>query len=148
MGEARLSAGNRGEINSFARRRAMQQGRAVAGLMVVAMFVAMSMVSRPAWAHAALVKSSPASRAELHRSPTRIQLWFNERLEAKFSSFTLTNAKGQPVELGAVTVPSDDPKSLSAEVKPLAPGRYVVKYRVLSTDGHIVENQFSFTVHQ
>jgi copper resistance protein C len=28
----------------------------------------------------------------------------------------------------------------------LAPGRYTVRYRVLSVDGHIVESSFDFTV--
>jgi methionine-rich copper-binding protein CopC len=29
---------------------------------------------------------------------------------------------------------------------PLAPGRYTVRYRVLSVDGHLVEAAFPFTV--
>lgn len=101
-----------------------------------------------AWGHAALVKSVPAQRAVLHQSPSRIQLWFNERLEARYSAFTVTDAAGNTIETGPVAVAAEDPKSLTATVKALAPGRYTVKYRVLSTDGHVVQNQFSFTVKQ
>jgi len=32
---------------------------------------------------------------------------------------------------------------LSVSLRPLAPRRYVVKYRVLSVDGHVVESEFS-----
>ena len=92
--------------------------------------------------------SVPAQRAVLQRAPAKIQLWFNERLEGRYSSFSVLSADGKPVEIGPVEVDSSDPKSLSALVKTLGPGNYVVKYRVLSTDGHVVENQFSFTVRQ
>ena len=42
----------------------------------------------------------------------------------------------------------DDPKQLTATLKVLSAGRYVVKYRVLSVDGHVVQDQFPFTVKQ
>jgi hypothetical protein len=99
-------------------------------------------------AHAYLVRSAPAQRAVLYKSPAKIQLWFNERLEARFSSFALSDADGRPVETGKAEVPTGDSRQLSATVKPLPPGRYVVKYRVLSVDGHIVEDEFPFTIRR
>ncbi|MFM9971132.1 MAG: copper resistance protein CopC [Burkholderiales bacterium] len=105
-------------------------------------------VSADAMAHAALVKSQPAQRALLTRAPVKIQLWFNERLEARYSTFSLLDSGGKLMDIGAVEVAGDDPKSLAATIKSLSPGRYTVKYRVLSTDGHVVENQFYFTVKQ
>jgi copper resistance protein C len=56
------------------------------------------------------------------------------------------NAGGQQVDSGDVQVGPDDPKKLSVGLAALAPGIYTVKYRVLSVDSHIVENQFPFTV--
>ena len=100
------------------------------------------------WAHAALVKSVPAQRAVLYRAPAKIELWFSERLEPRYSSFTLSDAEGKPVETGKTEVGSRDLKLLSAPIKPLAPGRYLIKYRVLSVDCHIVQDQFPFTVKQ
>lgn len=97
-------------------------------------------------AHAYLVKSSPAQRAVLFHAPAKIQLWFNERLEPRYSSLTLSDANGNPVEIGKAEVSADDPKQLTAVLKPLAAGRYVIKYRVLSVDGHVVKDQFPFTV--
>jgi methionine-rich copper-binding protein CopC len=102
----------------------------------------------PARAHASLVKSAPAQRSILYRSPATIQLWFNERLEPRYSSLSLLDPSGKPVETGAPEVGPDDPRRLSATVKELAPGRYTVKYRVLSTDGHVVESQFPFTIRK
>ncbi|OGA04780.1 MAG: hypothetical protein A3H35_09590 [Betaproteobacteria bacterium RIFCSPLOWO2_02_FULL_62_17] len=99
-----------------------------------------------AWAHASLVKSAPAHRAVLHRAPAKVQLWFNERLEPRYSSFSLLDAGAKPVAIGKVAVASDNPKSLTATINALPPGRYAVRFRVLSTDGHMVQNQFTFTV--
>jgi methionine-rich copper-binding protein CopC len=45
-----------------------------------------------------------------------------------------------------VTVGPDDPRKLSVTLPALASGRYVVRYRALSVDGHVVESSFVFTV--
>ena len=90
----------------------------------------------------------PAQRAVLYHAPAKIQLWFNERLEPRYSSLTLSAADGKIVEIGKVEVSADDPKQLTATLKVLSAGRYVVKYRVLSVDGHVVQDQFPFTVKQ
>ena len=100
----------------------------------------------PAWPHAYLVKSAPARRAVLLYAPTRMQLWFNERLEAQFSHLSVWNREGKQVDSGDVQVGPDDLKLLSVGVGPLAPGPYTVKFRVLSVDGHVVEEQFPFTI--
>ena len=57
-----------------------------------------------ALAHAALVRSTPAARATLSRVPARVELWFNERLEPAYSSLSVQNASGLPVDQRDVTV--------------------------------------------
>ncbi len=98
--------------------------------------------------HASLVKSVPARRAQIFKAPAQIQLWFNERLEAGFSSLRVINSSGKRVDLGNVEVSSDDPKRISVGVNPLAPGQYKIGFRVLSVDGHIVEDEFPFTIRE
>ena len=98
------------------------------------------------WAHAYLVKSAPAQRATLYRAPAKIQLWFNERLEPRYSSFTVSSADGNSIETIKSAVDDRDAKQIFAVLKPLPPGRYLVKFRVLSVDGHVVEDQFPFTI--
>ena len=98
------------------------------------------------WAHAYLVKSVPAQRATLYRAPAKIQLWFNERLEPRYSSFTVSESSGNLVETIKGQVDSVDTKLIAATIKALPPGRYLVKFRVLSVDGHVVEDQFPFTI--
>jgi copper resistance protein C len=103
-------------------------------------------VPTSAWPHARLVKSVPASRAVLSQAPAQVQLWFNERLEAHFCQLSVWNAAGHRVESGDIQVDPADPKKLSVGLPALATGLYTVKYRALSVDSHIVENQFTFTV--
>jgi methionine-rich copper-binding protein CopC len=100
----------------------------------------------PLLAHAYLVKSIPAQRAVLYRAPTKIQLWFNERLEPRYSFLSVSEENGEPVEIGGNAVDSNDAKLLAATLKTLPPGRYLIKYRVLSVDGHVVQDQFPFTI--
>ena len=97
-------------------------------------------------AHANLIRSVPANRAVLFQSPPRLQLWFNERLEPRYSSLSLSDSSRRKLNLGNVAVDPKDPKQLSTPIQPLPPGIYVVTYRVLSVDGHVVQDQFSFTV--
>ena len=117
--------------------------KSCAALLII-LLLAPSTVS----AHAYLVKSVPAQRAVLFRAPAKIQLWFNERLEPRYSSFTVSDAEGKTVDIGKAEVNGDDPKQLSASVKTLPAGRYLIKYRVLSVDGHHDIVAFVFEQHR
>jgi len=100
-----------------------------------------------AWAHAALTKSSPGNREVLGKSPASIHLQFNEKVEAKFSTVSIEDAKGQKPALAAPTASPDDAYGLDVAVPSvLSDGRYTVKYRVLSQDGHVIERSFAFTL--
>lgn len=101
-----------------------------------------------AFAHAYLIKSVPPGRATLFASPAKIQLWFNERLEPRYSSISVLDADGKRVDLDNARVSTEDAKQLAIGIKPLQSGRYTVKFRVLSVDGHVVEQGFPFTVRE
>ncbi len=97
-------------------------------------------------AHAALVSSVPAARATLSASPPRITLTFNERLEPAYARVSVWDAAGAQVDLKDAALDRDNPKVLGVSLPPLAQGRYTVRYRVLSVDGHVVEASFGFSV--
>jgi methionine-rich copper-binding protein CopC len=50
------------------------------------------------------------------------------------------------VDLENAAVSTDDPKRLSVGLHPLRPGRYMIKFRVLSVDGHVVEGDLRFEI--
>lgn len=97
-------------------------------------------------AHAFLVRSEPARRAVLAHPPERVELWFNQRLEPAYSSLSVATETGARVDRGDVTVGPDDPRKLTVTLPALEPGRYLVRFRVLSVDGHVVDSSISFTV--
>ena len=113
---------------------------------IICGFVHLMLLPSGVLAHAYLVKSVPAGRATLFSSPGKIQLWFNERLEPKYSSASVYDPDGKRVDAENAQVAGGDPKQLSVALKPMPAGRYLVKFRVLSVDGHVVEENFPFTI--
>ena len=65
-------------------------------------------------------------------------------MEPAYSTLSLESGDGKVLTKGAVGKP-ETPRELTLDAPAdLAPGRYVVKYRVLSQDGHIVEGNYEF----
>lgn len=117
--------------------------RRAAVLMGVAMTTAS--IITPARAHSFLVEATPSSKDHVAASPKTVKLRFGGGVEPKYSKLTIEDASGKLLGEGANGVP-EKPRELSMDAPELAPGKYVVRYRVLSTDGHIVEGNYEFTV--
>ncbi len=96
--------------------------------------------------HALLVRSQPGQRATVTRPPERVQMWFSERLEPAYATASVWSEAGEQVDGGDAKVDQDDPALLSVSTPNLSPGRYTVRFRVLSVDGHVVESRYTFTV--
>lgn len=120
----------------------------VRGYLALGFLSVWLMLPSSAWAHARLVKSIPANRAVLAQAPAQLQLWFNEPLEVRFSRISVWNAAGQQVDKGGLQADPQDTKKLTLPLPALEAGLYTVKYRVLSVDSHIIENQLSFTIQK
>ena len=101
-----------------------------------------------ALAHAIVVESVPARDARLPEAPTRVLLRFNSKIEAGLSRATIEPAGGARVPLSVSAGPDGAPFAdrLVLPLKPLAPGTYVIRYRVLAADGHLTEGALRFTV--
>lgn len=116
-----------------------------AGVILIAVFAWGAPVTS-AFAHSMLVKAEPPRRAVLTKSPIQVRLWFNEKIEGDYASLVVLDAKKQPITDLKPTLTPDDPKSIVLPLPELSPGKYSVKFRVLSVDGHVVESSFDFTV--
>jgi methionine-rich copper-binding protein CopC len=100
----------------------------------------------PARAHAIVLEASPAHDAVLAAPPTRIVLRFNSKIEHALSRVTIEAATGRPVPLPVARAAEGDAARLVVALSPLAPGTYIVRYRVLAADGHVTEGALRFTV--
>ena len=111
-----------------------------------AMVVALCASAGAALAHSMLIKAEPPRRAVLAKTPPQVKLWFNEELEGEYASLIVLDAEKHPVTEIKPQLAPDDPKSIVLPLPELMPGKYSVKFRVLSVDGHVVESSFDFTV--
>ncbi len=111
-----------------------------------AMAMVLCVYAASALAHSMLVKAEPPRRAVLTQSPTQVQLWFNEEIEGDYASLVVLDAEKHPVTEIKPQLAPNDRKSIVLPLPELSPGKYSVKFRVLSVDGHVVESYFDFSV--
>lgn len=102
-------------------------------------------VCTPALAHSFLVEATPSSKDHVAASPKVVKLRFGGGVEPAYSKLTIEGPDGKTLAEGAIGVPEKD-RELSVNAPELSPGKYTVRYRVLSKDGHIVEGNYEFTV--
>ena len=95
-------------------------------------------------AHAVLKRASPAAGAVLAQAPSEIRLLFNETIEPRFSQIELMTSKGIKINTGRLAVDPANRSEILVSVPLLEPGRYKIKWRVLSVDSHKVEGELTF----
>lgn len=103
----------------------------------------------PAFSHATLVSSSPEANSTVDEMPSSISLEFNERLlvlgEKSGNQISLIGPAGDAVALENFSV-VDEKLSVSVTDRDFLPGTYLVEYRAVSADGHVIENKYEFTL--
>lgn len=102
--------------------------------------------STPVLAHAMLVKAEPPRRAQLAQPPAQVRLWFNEEVEKDYASVAVLDAAKASVTETKPEIDPKDPKAIVLPLPELSSGKYTVKFRVLSVDGHVVDSSYDFTV--
>ena len=118
--------------------------RAIQALLGVSLLVG-AMAAAPAL-HFKLDKSEPDNGSETV-SPEAVKLWFSQEPQAKSTSIRLIDSAGEPVTTGDVVQDSENGKLQSIQVlTKLAPGAYTVAWRSMASDGHVVRDDFGFTV--
>jgi methionine-rich copper-binding protein CopC len=113
---------------------------------VYALAMAVAVYAGSAAAHAVLMGSSPTANAVLAEAPREIRLSFNERIEARFSSVTLTRTDGTKVQLARPGADPQKQSDLIVSLPALAPGKYQVRWQTTSADSHRIQGQFGFEI--
>jgi methionine-rich copper-binding protein CopC len=97
-------------------------------------------------AHAFLDNAMPKVGSVVTSAPKVIRIKFTQGVEAAFSHIQLFTADGQMVAIGQASVDPDDATELTAPITgALAPGRYEVRWDVVSVDTHRTNGHFPFT---
>lgn len=97
-------------------------------------------------AHSFLERADPRPGSTVKTAPVEVRLRFTERLEPAFSTVQVTDEQGKRVDRGEAVMEPMAPRQLRVPLVPLSPGRYAVRWRVLSVDSHVVEGDFTFRV--
>ncbi|MBO2942963.1 copper resistance protein CopC [Paenibacillus sp. F411] len=110
------------------------------------LFIMLLILSHPTdvWAHSKLTASEPAAGSDVNDVVSELVLTFNENIDPKLSSLTITNAEGQSSALSAVTVTGQEMKAVLENALPS--GTYEVQWKIISADGHPIQDKYSFTV--
>ncbi len=102
--------------------------------------------SFPVNAHSSLVSATPAENAVLSEFPTEIVLEFNENLlqlgDANPNKVEVRNSMGDLLSSATVVNGS----KISAPLQIIGNDEYEVSYRIVSGDGHVVEDSYKFKV--
>jgi methionine-rich copper-binding protein CopC len=116
------------------------------GAAALAAFAITAALAGTAAAHAMLEHANPPVGSTVAAAPSALTLRFTQQLEPAFSGVTVTDAAGRRVDLGNAVVPPGHAEELQVRLKPLAAGRYTVRWHAVSVDTHRTEGNFTFTV--
>lgn len=125
----------------FAARRSFAAAVLAAAMLVVA---AILLPALPAHAHDELVSSDPAADSTVETLPAAITLTFSATIatDPGASEVQVTDAAGTSLVAGE---PSAAENVLTQELEGTASGLITVLWKVVSSDGHPISGEFSFT---
>ena len=106
--------------------------------------VLLTLSPRLALAHAVLVSSTPQKNSAVAGPDIQISLKYNSRVDGARSALSLLLPNGVVEKLGGLTQPLPD--TVSATSHGLARGSYVLRWQVLSSDGHITRGEVPFQI--
>ncbi len=116
-------------------------------LIVVIGSCALLSLHGPAFAHAIVRETTPASDRIVAKQPTYVQMRFNEGVEVGFGGIRVFSSGGERVDVGRTEYANGRAETIRTRVKNgLKDGTYTVSWRVVSADGHPIAEAFVFHI--
>jgi methionine-rich copper-binding protein CopC len=95
-------------------------------------------------AHAVLVSSQPEVNSTVSGPEVAVLLKYSSRIDLEHSALTLLDPDGKVDKIAIESEPS--PGLLTAKLTGLVKGAYVLRWQVLSVDGHVTRGNVPFQV--
>lgn len=96
------------------------------------------------YGHAILLAATPAANSVVKGPDVIVKLRFNSRIDQRRSRLLLLLPGGN--ERALLLADARSPDSLTSEIKELPAGSYILRWQVLSIDGHISRGEVAFRV--
>jgi copper transport protein len=106
--------------------------------------VVLLLASTAALAHAHLEKATPADGSVITTAPQHLVLEFSE--PARLATLSISRDGGSRSKLAPL--PQQPQQRIAVTLPDLLPGTYVVSWRVVGADGHVVPGQIRFTLRR
>ena len=97
-------------------------------------------------AHAIVVRRSPEEGGVAAGDIGKVEVWYDAGIRDAFVALAVVSELGDRIDKRDAAIDSANPAHVSVGVNPLAPGKYTVRYRALSADGHLVSGAWDFEV--
>lgn len=97
-------------------------------------------------AHASLLEMEPAENVVADDPPSELILRFNEPIEHDLAIVTIYDSDAKPVFTGNPHNDVDKSPKLEFDLPKLDDGTYIVKWNVVSADGHPVGDSYAFSI--
>ena len=111
-------------------------------LKMISAAVVLCLASNVLQAHTKLQGSTPPEGSKLAASPPSITLQFSEATQIT----ALSIKKDDAAEQSLVPLPGDASAKITVPVPQLAAGNYVVSWRGIGADNHVMKGKLSFSV--
>jgi methionine-rich copper-binding protein CopC len=111
--------------------------------LITVVLATVLMAPSAASAHSQLRATAPAASATVTAPINEVTLTFNEPVHQRFSTVVVDGPGGLAYSDGPLRVVDS---TVHQAVYPLKSGSYLVRWRVVSADGHPMEGSFGFTV--
>ena len=127
--------------------RAPRVVRAAWVTALCAITLSISATSSHAMRHLKLTKTFPSKDTTVTVSPSAIKLWLSEPADLAASKISLSSVTGTPVALAKLSREPNKGAPIEAKlIKPIPPGMYVVTWKAMSKDGHVINGAYGFLV--
>jgi|TARA_B110000263_G_scaffold69680_1_gene60657 methionine-rich copper-binding protein CopC len=97
--------------------------------------------------HITLDASTPADEEVLDGEVSEVRLFFSEAPLMRGASIRVVNSSRQLIRSSPPEADSEDPRQLSVQIAAgLSGGKYVIQWRCIADDGHVMRGSFTFDV--
>lgn len=97
--------------------------------------------------HITLDASTPGDEESIDGDVTEVRLFFSEPPLMRGASIRIVDSSRKLVRSSPPEPDAEDPSQLAVQLStPLAAGQYVVQWRCIADDGHVMRGSFTFDV--